>query len=259
MTRTTTAVLSALVAATMIVGCSRSTSPVYPTQPPPGPQATVLTASGDIAAKVAEFRTLIGDPANGAAVGQQPAGRREVSWDGATARPFNNRNDFPVDFFNTVATVGLIYEGAAFRNDSLLFAEINPTYANEFKPFTPKVLFSAIGSNVITLHFRVAGAATPAAVSGFGVVLADVDLDNSTAIELFDKDGRSLGRFAAPRRSDANGLSFVGARFDAPIVATVRITCGNGALAAGVNDITSGGAADVVVVDNVIYGEPNAF
>ena len=256
MKRTTTGILSALVAAMVISGCSKYSSSV---QPAPGPQATVITATGDIAAKVAEFRTLIGDPANGATVGQQAAGRREVNWDGAAARPFNNRNDFPPDFFNTIATVGLIYDGAAFRNDSLLFAEINPTYANEFRAFTPKVLFSAIGANVINLRFQVAGAATRAAVSGFGAVFADVDVENVSAIELFDKDGRSLGRFAAPRRSDGNGLSFVGAKYDAAIVASVRITCGNGALAAGVNDITSGGTLDVVVVDNVIYGEPNAF
>ena len=180
MNRTTTGILSALVAAAVIIGCSRSTSPVYPT-PPPGPQATVITATGDIAAKVAEFRTLLGDPANGATVGQQPAGRREVSWDGATARPFNNRNDFPPDFFNTTATVGLIYEGAAFRNDSLLFAEINPTYANEFKAFTPKVMFSAIGANVINVRFQVAGAATPAAVSGFGAARSRTSRYRATA------------------------------------------------------------------------------
>ena len=258
MTRTTTGILTALIAATVVLGCSRATSPVRPAQPP-APQATVVTATGNIAAKVVEFRTLIGDPANGATVGQQPAGRREVAWDGASARPFNNRNDFPTDFFNTVATVGLIYEGAAFRNDSSLFVEINPTYANEFTPFTPKVMFSAIGANVINVHFQVAGATTPAAVTGFGAVFADVDVDNTTAIELFDKDGRSLGRYAAPKRSDGNGLSFVGAKYDAAIVASVRITCGNGALGAGVNDVTSGGPLDLVVIDNVIYGEPNAF
>ena len=257
MTRTTAFILSALVAVAAIVGCSDYTTPVRPVQP--GPQATVITATGDIAAKVAEFRTLIGDPANGATAGQQPAGRREVSWDGANARPFNNRNDFPPDFFNTTATVGLIYDGGAFRNDSLLFAEINPAYANEFKAFSPKVMFSAIGTNVIDAHFQVAGSKNPATVTGFGVVLADVDLDNTTTIELFDKNGASLGRFVAPRRSDANGLSFVGAKYDAAIVASVKITCGNGALGAGVNDITGGGLRDLVVIDNVIYGEPNPF
>ena len=246
----------AFVAAAMIFGCSNSKSPVKPLQ---GPQATVVAASGDIATKVADFRTLVGDPANGGTPGQQPAGRREVNWDGAAARPFNNRNDFPPDFFNTVATVGLIYSGATFRNDSSLFAEINPTYADEFKPFSPKVTFSPIGSNAFDVSFRVAGAATPAAVNGFGVVLADVDLANTTSIELFDKNRRSLGRYSAPVRSDATGLSFIGVKYDAPVVVDVRITLGNAAIGAGVNDLTSGGLKDVVVIDNVIYGEPSAF
>jgi hypothetical protein len=141
----------------------------------------------------------------------------------------------------------------------LLFAEINPTYANEFKAFSPKVVFSAVGSNQITALFQVAGAVTPALVTGFGVVLSDVDLDNTTSIEPYDKDGKSLGIYYAPKRSDANGLSFVGVKYDAVIVARVKITCGNGAIGAGVNDITGGGAYDLVVVDNFIFGEPNAF
>ena len=255
MTRTTTAVLSALAVTAMIVGCSRSSSTVQPKQ---GPQATVVTATGNIAAKVADFRTLLGDPANGGTPGQQPAGRREVNWDGAGARPFNNQNNFPSDFFNTNVKAGLVYDGTAFRNDSSLFVEINPTYANEFKAFSPKVMFSAIGSNVIEAIFRVAGAQTPAVVTGFGAVFSDVDLEGTSSIELFDKDGKSLGRFFAPRRSDADGFSFVGAKFDAAVVARVRITCGNGALGAGVNDVTDGGTLDLVVVDNVIYGEPQA-
>lgn len=256
MNRTTAGFSIAVVLATAIMGCSHDSSPL---QPPIGPQATVMTATGDIAAKVAEFRTLIGDPANGGTAGQQPAGRREVNWDGAGARPFNNRDDFPVNFFNSNVTAGLVYLGTSFRNDSSSFADINPTYAGEFKAFSPKVMFSAIGTNVIEATFQVAGSATPAAVTGFGVVLADVDLDNTTSIELFDKDRKTLGRFVAPRRSDANGHSFVGARFDAPIVAFVRITCGNGVLGAGVNDFTSGGTLDLVVVDNVIYGEPQGL
>lgn len=248
--------LSVLIAATLIVGCSEDKAPV---QPQPGPQATVIAASGDIAAKVAEFRTLLGDPANGGTAGQQPAGRREVNWDGAGARPFNNQNNFPTNFFNNNVKAGLITVGAAFRNDSSAFVELNPNYTNEFKPFTPKVMFSAIGTNVIETLFQVAGATTAAGVSGFGVVLADVDLDNTTSIELYDQDGKSFGRYYAPKRSDANGLSFVGAKYDASIVARVKIICGNGALGAGVNDLTSGGTLDLVVVDNFIYGEPKAF
>ena len=251
MNRTPAGLSAALFAAALIAGCSNND---HPTRPAALPPSTVVLASGDIATKVAEFRTLLGDPANGATAGEQPAGRREVNWDGAGARPFNNRDDFPRDFFKAA---GLIYDGAAFRNDSLSFAEINPTYAGQFKAFSPKVMFSAIGTNVIDAEFRVAGSETPAAVTGFGVVFSDVDLANTSALELFDRDGRSLGRILAPSRTDANGLSFVGVKFDTPLVARVKITCGSGALGAGVNDITDGGPADLVVVDNVIYGEPH--
>ena len=245
-----------LSAAALFAGCSSKDSPTRPAALPP---STVISASGDITAKVADFRTLLGDPSNGGTAGEQTAGRREVNWDGAAARPFNNRNDFPRDFFNNTVKAGLVYDGAAFRNDSLLFAEINPTYANQFKAFSPKVMFSAIGTNVIDARFQVAGSGTSALVTGFGVVFSDVDVDNTSSLELFDKNDRSLGRFFAPSRNDANGFSFVGVKFDTPIVARVVITCGNGQLGVGVNDITDGGPADLVVVDNVIYGEPHAF
>jgi len=241
-----------LLAALTMVGCSKDSSP---TQPVVGPQATVITATAAIATKVADFRTLLGDPSN-SGPGPLTAGRREVNWDGAAARPFNNQNDFPKDFFNTTVKAGLVYTTGTFRNDSLSFSEINPTYANEFKPFSPKLLFSAVDGHEIDAVFQIPGATTPAVVSGFGAVFSDVDLVNVSSIEAFDKDGRSLGRFFVPTRSDDTGLSFLGFKFDSPIVARVHIVCGNGTLAAGTNDITDGGTADLVVVDNFIYGEP---
>jgi len=246
--------LFAPLAALIVMGCSKDNS--SPTQPAPGPQGTVITATGDIAAKVADFRTLLGDPSNGGTPGPLPAGRREVNWDGAGARPFNNQDGFPLDFFNNNVKAGLVYDGGTFRNDSLSFAEINPTYANEFKPFSPKLMFSAVGGHEIDAAFRVAGAQTPAVVTGFGAVFSDVDVAQVTSIEPLDKDGRSLGRFFVPVRSDANGLSFLGVKFDQAIVASVRIICGNGTLGAATNDITDGGTVDLVVVDNFIYGEP---
>jgi hypothetical protein len=245
----------AVLAIVSVMGCSKDKSP---TRPASGPHVTFISSTGDIAAKVGDFRTLLGDPSNGGTPGPLPTGRREVNWDGAAARPFNNQDHFPTDFFNTTVKAGLVYDGGSFRNDSLLFAEINPTYADEFKAFSPKVMFSAIGSNVIDAVFRIPGAATPAVVSGFGAVFSDVDLDQVTSIEAIDKDGRSLGRFFVPRRSDGDGFSFLGVKFDDAIVARVRIVCGNGTLAAGTNDITDGGTADLVVVDNFIYGEPAA-
>ncbi|MFL5482244.1 MAG: hypothetical protein ACJ8AK_08615 [Gemmatimonadaceae bacterium] len=87
-------------------------------------------------------------------------------------------------------------------------------------------------------------------------MFSDVDVADKTTIQLFAQDGSSLGSFPAPVRSDAAGLSFLGVTFPDAIIARVRVTLGTGALAAGVNDITDGGTADLVVLDNMIYGEP---
>jgi len=68
---TTTGMTTALLLAALILGCSADKSPTRPS----GPQATVITATGDIAAKVAEFRTLLGDPAcagKPGCIGQEP-------------------------------------------------------------------------------------------------------------------------------------------------------------------------------------------
>jgi len=226
------------------------------TYQPPVP--TVVSATGNIAAKVDEFRALLGDPSNGGTAGEQAAGRREISWDGAGANPFDNRNDFPSTFFNTNVKSGAVFTtpGTGFRNDSLKFAEVNAEYGNEFGTFSPTKIFSPVGSNVMEVLFQVAGEPTPAQVTGFGAVFSDVDIAGRTTIEFFDASGTRLAIVAAPVRSDAAGLSFVGARFTDAIVARVRITLGTGALGAAANDVTAGGAADVVVADNFVYGEP---
>ena len=218
---------------------------------------TVVSATGDITAKVDEFRNALG-PSNGGTAGEQPAGRREINWDGAGANPFNNRNDFPADFFNSNVKAGAVYTtaGTGLRNDSTLFGEVNPTYAAEFNFFSPSKIFAPIGSNLLDQLFQVAGQPTPAVVRGFGIVFSDVDVADQTTIQLFAQNGAALGTYAAPVRSDAGGLSFVGVTYSDAIIARVRITLGTGALGATVNDVTAGGTADLVVLDNVIYGEP---
>jgi hypothetical protein len=239
-----------------MMGCSDGevTAPA-----PVAPQATVFTATGDITAKVDEFRNLLG-PSNGGTAGEQAAGRREIGWDGAGANPFNNKNDFPADFFNTNVKSGAVFTtaGTGFRNDSTLFSEIDPGYAAQFAFFSANKIFSPIGSNQLDQLFQVAGQPTPAVVRAFGIVLSDVDLADKTTIQLFAKDGSSLGTYSAPVRSSAEGLSFVGVTYTDAVVARVRITLGTGALGTNVNDVTAGGAADLVVLDNLIYGEPKS-
>jgi len=249
------------IAASVLAACGDDgygSDPDPTTPPPTTPTPTVVSATGVLTAKIDEFRELLGDPNNGGTAGQQPAGRREIGWDGAAANPFNNKNDFPADFFNTTARNGVIFAtpGTGFRNDSLKFAEVNATYATQFGTFSPTKIFSPVGSNVMDVLFQVAGQPSPALVTGFGAVFSDVDVANASTIEFFDKSGKSLGKIVAPTRSDAAGLSFVGGVFSEAIVARVRITLGTGALGGTVNDISAGGTADLVVVDNFFYGEP---
>lgn len=231
----------------------------YSSNPVPPPLVpSVVAATGNIAVQVDAFRALLGDPSNGGTAGEQPAGRREIGWDGAGANPFNNRNDFPAAFFNTNVKSGAVFTtpGTGFRNDSLEFSEVNPAYAAEFSTFSPTKIFSPVGSNVMEVDFQIAGQPTPAQVTGFGAVFSDVDVAAATTLEFFDATGTSLARIAAPVRSDAAGLSFVGARFAQAVVARVRITLGTGVLATATNDISAGGTVDLVVADNFIYGEP---
>ena len=243
-----------LAVAAVLTACSdnQATAPG-----PVTPQATLFTATGNIAVKVDEFRNALG-PSNGGTAGEQPTGRREISWDGAGANPFNNKNDFPADFFNTNVKSGAVFTtaGTGFRNDSTLFKEINVAYADQFNFFSANKIFAPIGSNQLDQLFQVAGQPTPAVVRAFGIVFSDVDLADKTTIQLFAQDGSSLGTYSAPVRSDAGGLSFVGVTFTDAIIARVRITLGTGALSANVMDVTAGGTADLVVLDNLIYGEP---
>lgn len=225
--------------------------------PDPGPVATVSYATGDIAAAVDAFRTVLG-ASNGTTAGEQPTGRREINWDGAGANPFDNKDNFPADFFNNNVKSGAIYttSGTGFRNDSTFFTDVNANYAAQFSFFSANKIFAPVGSNQLDQLFQVAGQPTPAVTRGFGIVFSDVDVADKTTIQLFAQDGSSLGVFSAPVRTDAAGLSFVGVTFDAAIIARVRITLGTGALGANVNDISAGGTLDLVVLDNVIYGEP---
>src|SRR5438132_12113718 len=95
-----------LVGVAVMTACNgdRATAPA-----PVRPLATVYSATGRIGATVSQFRAILGAP-NGGIAGEQPAGRREINWDGAAAIPFNNRNDFPADFFNTTVKAGAVFK-----------------------------------------------------------------------------------------------------------------------------------------------------
>ncbi len=221
------------------------------------PPFEVVKASGDLTGALTQFRALLGEPANGVDPGPLPAGRREIKWDGVPPELTNN-NAFPVDAFQRN---GLIYGnlGSGLRVSDNDFADIDPSYAAQFNSFSAPKAFVPIGSDESQVTFVVAGSDIPAGVTGFGVIFSDVDRDGAASLELFAADGKSLGRHQAPVRSDANGHSFIGVVFENAIVARVVIKSGQAPLAAGERDISDGGNRDLVVFDDLLFGEPQAF
>jgi hypothetical protein len=268
---------TALVGAAMILaGCSdagRLVTPVANNSDSKSPTALaevrgvedrddvrIVRGSGDITASVNEFRDLLG-ALNPNLAGEQPGGRREINWDGVPAT-FTNNDLFPGNFFNVNSPRGVVFttDGSGFRISNNGFVDVNPDYAGEFNVFSPPKLFATRGSTVTDIQFFVAGSNTPALVTGFGSVFADVGRERSTTIEFFDAAGRRILRVKAPRRSDATGLSFVGAVFASRVVARVHIVSGDTPIGPDAIDNVKarGQKHDIVVMDDFIYGEPRA-
>ncbi len=228
-------------------------------------EPTVLTGSGDITAVVEQYRLLLGGTNNGGDPGSRGSeGYREINWDTVpdeAAAP----NFYPSDFFNSPEAPrargivlntpgdGLVISADSDNPTGTLprFGHLNPAYMDIFKTFSEERLFSPTGSNIVNITFFVPGTSTPATVRGFGAVYTDVDTDH-TAFEYFDKDGNSLGAFQTPLSPD--GLSFLGVVFEEAIIFRIEVRYGTAAL--GPDDSPEN---DVAVMDNFIFGEPQAL
>jgi hypothetical protein len=223
-------------------------------------------SAANIQATVDQFRTDVsaGGALNAPGTGPFTTGRREINWDGVPDS-FSDPNPFPGNFFNSNSQRGVVVStpgtsllvGADSSNPTstpVRFGSINPNYITNFQTFSPERLFTAIGSTVVDVSFfEPASPATPATTNGFGAVFTDVEIADSTKIQFFDPQGQSLGIFSAPVGPNG-GLSFLGVVFNGhEQVATVRITSGNTVLGGSNNDSAT---ADVVVMDDFIYGEP---
>lgn len=242
-----------IVAMLILSGCGGSNEP------------EVVTASGDITAAVEQYRALLGENNGGDPGTKGTTGFREINWD-TLPDEFSAPNFYTSDFFNqpnaplargivlNTPGEGLMVSANANNPDGVLprFGNINPQYADIFKTFSEEKLFSPIGSNLVVITFFVPGTDVPATVRGFGAVYTDVDTTH-TAFEYFDKDGNSLGSFETPICDGC--LSFLGVAFDEAVIASVEVRYGTGAL--GPDD--GAGEVDVAVMDNFIFGEPQAI
>jgi hypothetical protein len=230
------------------------------------PAPVTFSGSGPDAASIQSvvdaFRSALG-ALNPNVSGSFGTGRREINWDGVpdiSSAP----NILPPDFFNNTSPRGVLLltpsVGVQVSQDDdtpsdadpdlVRFDTINPTYSSTFKTFSSQRLFTAVGGNIVDVIFVVPGSPNQATVSGFGAVFTDVDIDNTTSIEVFGGDGGSLGVFFVPAAN--NGLSFLGVVFSGDRISRVRLKSGNAALSTTNID----GGVDVVAMDDFIYGEP---
>jgi hypothetical protein len=235
------------------------------------------SAAASIQCTVDAFRAAVGDPNNGNNPGPLQSGRREINWDGGNPNVLDTTA--PVTPFN----VFLNTRGSQFTTPGLGLSQAppsggpqgglaalfnNPTYGSIFRTFSPSRLFTPVGSNITDAVFFVPGTngANRATVSGFGAVFTDVDQPDgsgpgakrgnrgaSTLIEYFDKFGRVIFSSFVPASPGDGSLSFFGIVFDDARIARVRIETGD--TAPGPNDDRH---HDIVVMDDFIYGEPQA-
>jgi len=224
----------------------------------------VFEASGanpaDILAEVNAFRNFLGT--NNGVGGTFGTGRREINWDGVPDA-FSAPNLLPANFFNSNSPRGVVFFtlGTGFQvsadsnnptNTPVRFGNIHPVYPQLFSTFSPERLFTALDSTITEILFFTPGTTHSATVKGFGAVFTDVNVEDSTKIEYFDVTGKLLlSQNVLPGPTNRGSLSFLGVGFETASVFFVRITSGNRVLK--VPD------RDVVVMDDFIYGEPQAL
>jgi hypothetical protein len=231
---------------------------------------TVVSGTGANAAALTpfrdQFRTNLGGGTVAGANGSFGGLRREINWDAVPAG-FSAPNNLPANFFNVNSPRGAVFstggtgfmvsgattDAGAGQPAAANFGNINAAYTSTFQTFSPQRLFTAVGSNIYDVNFFVPGTSTPALVSGFGSIFTDVDVANGTAIQYFDINNNSLGRFNVSVQN--LGLSFLGVSFNSPVVARVRVFQGTLALgSSAVDDVSND--LDVVAADDFIYSEP---
>lgn len=220
--------------------------------------ALVVTAAGSTRASIAQ--TVV-DFANGLGTLNPPttqsfpSGRREINWDGVPPA-LTNTDNFPNNFFNTTSPRGAIFttQGTAFRVSDNAFGDINPTYPTQFQAFTPNKIFAAIGANQFDTQFFLPGSTTPAFSSGLGCVFCDPD-NAVSSMSFVLPDGSTFDR-SVPEIPGSLGFGFLGVQFQGARVSRVTLTTGQAALSGANDDVTNGGANDMVVIDDLFYGEP---
>jgi hypothetical protein len=270
-----TVVLAVLAGVACVAGVQRAhaQSDAFAAKPFVAP--TVFQAAGTSAASIQstvdQFRAALGVTNNGNNPGQS-SGHREINWDGGSpTNAATSLSGTPLTAFLNTRGANITTRGSGFVQapaSGLADTFGNSSYATIFHAFSPLRLFSPIASNVTVVEFAVPGSNgnTPATTTGFGVVFTDVDSPDgsrpddrtgnrhaSTVIEYFGTHGELLFKSSAPASPGDGNLSFLGVVFGDARIARVKIIAGDAA--PGPND----GSADIVMMDDFLYGEPTAL
>lgn len=219
---------------------------------------TIISANGNIANAVQEFRAILG---NLNTIPAQKNGRREINWDGVPDA--FALQSLPIDFFNPIGSLaneslqrGLAYEaGGDFRVSSRAFAEVNNEAPSDFTSFSGAKLFANASDVAWQVEFQVPSESTSATINAFGAVFVGVDLANTSYLELLNGT-QIIGRYYVPTHNSTSNFSFIGIHFKNTRFTHVKIIHGNASLKSGEKDISSGGTKDLVALDDFIYSEP---
>jgi hypothetical protein len=219
---------------------------------------TIFSAGGANAAviqpTVDSFRAALG-PLNPNTAQVFPTGRREINWDGVPAAQ-TNTNAFPANFFNVNSPRGVIFatNGSGFRVSDNAYGDVNATYPTQFQAFSPVKLFATLGASRFDTEFFLPNTNTPAVSSAFGAVFCDPDRNTSSIIFVLP-DGSTFTP-TVTALPGSRGLAFLGVQFQGASCREVTLVTGEAPLSGANNDVTNGGANDMVVVDDFIYAEP---
>jgi hypothetical protein len=230
--------------------------------------------------------------------GPLDAGHREVLWDGVP-EVLRNQTNFSATFFDRqLGGAAGVQGGVIFTesngtgqevNDALAgvipdpgtvgppgfanaalggdFSNHNPVFAGNLLAFTQSASFAPLGTTITDITFHVAASDKPAVVSGLGIVFTSVDKPQSTFVEFFDDQDRSIARVYAPVQSKGPfpnvgplsatkiPYSFAGYVDHEARIARVRVVSGEVPVDEAANDMPEG-TQDVVIFDDVYYGEP---
>ena len=219
-----------------------------------GANAAAITPTRD------SFRTAVGGGTVAGANGSFGGVRREINWDGVPDS-LSDPNLLPANFFNVNSPRGVVLStpGTGFLVSANAGGATAPLFGfpSDFAAFSPQRVFTAVNSNITDVNFFVPGTNTPAFTTAFGAIFTDVEVAGLTHIDLFDTNNNLLGGRDV-LVSGNQGFSFLGA------VATGGAQIGRVRLTSGLNTIVSNGTLgnpndDVVVMDDFLYAEPQAF